>query len=120
MKQKTFLIILTKAPAGTEAGTLALDSALAAAAFDQPTTLLFRGDGVWHLGKTQNTSSLGSKATHPMFGLMEMYGVEKAWVCERSATERTLRQSELACAPEMVSEQQISEAIASADSVWVF
>ena len=120
MQSKRFLIIVTKAPAGSDAGPLALDSALAAAAFDQPVTLLCQDEGVWQLANTQDTALLGSKATLPTFGLLELYGVERLWVCADSLQGFGLNVEHLAHQPTPVQREQILQAMREADHVWVF
>jgi len=120
MPNQRFLIIVTKAPVGTEAGTLALDSALAAAAFDQPVTLLCQNEAVWQLVNTQDTALVGSKATLPTFGLLELYGVEQLWVCAESLRRFGLSVADLAHQPAPVEQTQITDAMQNADHVWVF
>lgn len=120
MQSKRFLIIVNQPPAGCDAGQLALDSALAAAAFDQSVTLLCQGDGVWQLASSQDTSLLGSKATLPTFGLLALYGVEQLWVCAESLRQAGLRIEQLSHQPSLVEHEKIAQAMREADHVWVF
>ena len=120
MKAKKFIVLITKGPVGTEAGSLGLDAALAAAAFDQDVTMLFKDEGLLQLLQNQAPQLLGNKSTLANFGLMNMYGVTRVWAAQSSAESLQLNDTHLAHAPEFVSDEIIDEALQSADHVWIY
>lgn len=120
MKTKRFVVVITKGPVGTEAGSLGLDAALAAAAFDQDVTVLFKDEGLLQLIQNQESKLMGNKSTLANFGLMKMYGVTRVWAAQSSAESLQLNDAQLAYAPDFVSDTLIDEALQSANQVWIY
>ena len=76
---KPTLLVLNRAP---YAGTLAragLDAALAYAAFDQPVSVLFAGDGVLQLAPAQEPAGIGRKSLRRLIDSMPLYDLEAVY-----------------------------------------
>lgn len=78
------LITLSRAPYDSNALREGLDVALVAAAFGEPVTLLFQGQGVLALVKDQAAGAPGQKAVHPILAMLEMYDIDELLVAEGS------------------------------------
>lgn len=89
--QKKLLFISHKTPYGSFAAKEALDATLASAAFGQDISLLFKGDGVYQLLTQQSSSLLERKSIGAILGALELYEVNKVFVCEQSLLNRGLK-----------------------------
>lgn len=72
----TILVVIDHAPYGRWSGRESLDIAFALAAFDQPVSLLFRGDGVLWLIPDQDGTALDQKTASKNLGAAAIFGVE--------------------------------------------
>lgn len=88
--QKKLLFVSHKSPYGSFAAKEALDAALASAAFGQDISLLFKGDGVYQLLPQQSASLLERKNIGAILGALELYEINKVFVCEQSLLHRGL------------------------------
>jgi tRNA 2-thiouridine synthesizing protein C len=70
------LVILRHGPHGSNWLREGLDTALVAAAFGRPVTLLFMGEGVTSLLPGQQPGPLGQKGTAPTLEMLEMYDID--------------------------------------------
>ncbi|QTF91081.1 sulfurtransferase complex subunit TusC [Halomonas sp. BM-2019] len=84
---EALLVILRHGPHGSSWLREGLDTALVAAAFGRPVTLLFLGEGVTALLPGQQTGALGQKGTAPTLEMLEMYDIDTLLV-EAEALER--------------------------------
>ncbi len=81
------LVIISRAPYCDWTGRESLDMAFSLAAFDQPVTLLFTGEGVNWLRKTQQADAVQQKSVEknlsaaPIFGVSDLMADHQA--CER-------------------------------------
>lgn len=79
------MVIVRHSPYGSSLGRAALDTALAAAAFDQTVHLLFLGDGVLHLLPEQDAAAVGLRNIARLLGSLPLYDIESVLVDEASA-----------------------------------
>lgn len=84
---KNLLVIVRHSPYGSSLGRASLDTALAAAAFDQPVSLLFMGDGVLQLRADQDSQAIGVKNIGRLLASLPMYEIEQVYV-DAEATKR--------------------------------
>lgn len=84
---KNLLVIVRHSPYGSSLGKASLDTALAAAAFDQPVSLLFMGDGVLQLCADQDSQAIGVKNIGRLLASLPMYEIEQVYV-DAEATKR--------------------------------
>lgn len=76
---------MRRPPYGSSLARSALDVALAAAAFDQPISLLFMGDGVLQLVSGQDSDALGVKNIGLLLGSLPLYDIETVFVDAEAA-----------------------------------
>lgn len=93
---KRFLIVCRQPPYGSALAREALDVALATAAFDQPVSMLFLGDGVLQLLHPQDPAAIGQKAHDKQLGTLSLYDVDALYVDAQALRERGLDAAELA------------------------
>jgi tRNA 2-thiouridine synthesizing protein C len=84
---KSLLIVVRHSPYGSSLAKASLDTALAAAAFDQPVSLLFMGDGVLQLCADQDSQAIGVKNIGRLLASLPMYDIERVYV-DGQAAER--------------------------------
>lgn len=120
MTPQSISIIITSPPHGSDAGSQALDTALACAAFDQNVTVIFQDNGVWQLLPQPVDSPLGDKSLLAQFKLMELYGVTAVQVCTDSLQRAGIAAEQLALPAQVVSRRAIAAGLASQSQVWVY
>jgi tRNA 2-thiouridine synthesizing protein C len=82
---KSLLVIVRHSPYGSSLARASLDTALAAAAFDQAVSLLFMGDGVLQLCADQDSQSIGVKNIGRLLTSLPMYDIEQVFVDAEAA-----------------------------------
>ncbi len=93
--KKKLLVVMTKSPYGNQTAREALDAVLTAAAFEQPLTLLFLGDGVFQLLSGQDTTAVQLKNLATTLPVLPMYDVENICVDADSLRQRGIDNDEL-------------------------
>ncbi|MCT7654054.1 sulfurtransferase complex subunit TusC [Oceanimonas sp. NS1] len=82
-------------PHGCAAGREGLDAVLAASALSEELAVFFIDDGVYQLKSGQAPAAIHGRDYAPTFGLLELYDIERVYVCAESLAERGLTQAEL-------------------------
>ena len=95
-ERKRLLLIVRHSPYGSSLARASLDLALAAAAFDQPISLLFSGAGVLQLLPRQDCEARGVKNIGRLLASLPLYGIERVYVDAEAARRYRL---DLAAAP---------------------
>lgn len=90
------LVTVRHAPYGSSRARSALDVALASAAFEQPVSLLFLGDGVLQLMPEQDSATLGVRNIGRLLASLPLYDIESVYVDADAASRYGL---DLAMAP---------------------
>jgi len=119
-QQKTVLVAVRHSPYGSSLARAALDTALAAAAFEQPLKLLFLGDGVLQLLPDQDSSAVGIKNIGKLLSSLPLYDIESVYVDRESAQRYKL---DLATSPvpaAALDSQGIRELMGSCDHLLGF
>ncbi|WP_404377788.1 sulfurtransferase complex subunit TusC [Vreelandella aquamarina] len=101
------LVIIRHAPFSNNALREGLDVALVAAAFGQPVSLLFLGQGVLALLKEQAAGAPGQKATLPTIDMLEMYDIDQLLVPESALEAFNLDVAQLVDGVTIVPEAQL-------------
>lgn len=117
---KKILFIQHKAPYGNESPAETLDAALVCAAFGQPVSLLFQGDGVWQLMSHQQGQALERKTLLAQLGALPLYDIEHLYVDAASLRERGLQADALGLAAQALEADDIRTLIATHDHVLRF
>ncbi len=84
--RKSILVVSRHAHPGSSLPRSALDTALAAAAFDQPVTLLFQGEGVLQLLPAQDARAAGVRNLRKVIDSLPLYDIETVYVDAAAAT----------------------------------
>lgn len=87
---KKVMFVMRRAPHGTIYSYEGLETVLVMAAYEQDLSMVFIGDGVFALVKTQNTDELGIKGFVKTYGVLDDYDVKKIYVDKQSMEERGL------------------------------
>ncbi|WMC10953.1 sulfurtransferase complex subunit TusC [Oceanimonas pelagia] len=82
-------------PHGSTAGREGLDAVLATSALSEELAVFFIGDGVYQLKKEQAPAAIHGRDYAPTFGLLELYDIERVYVCAESLAERGLSRADL-------------------------
>ena len=77
---RSLLVVFCSAPYGDSRARAGLDFALAFAAFEQPVSVLFMGEGVLQLLPQQDTTELGARNLGKTLASPPLYGVETLFV----------------------------------------
>jgi len=83
--RKSLLITVRRPPYGSSLARASLDVALAAAAFEQPVSLLFMGDGVLQLLPEQDSKAIGRKNIGRLLASLPLYDIEQVYVDAEAA-----------------------------------
>ena len=84
--KKSLLVVIRRSPYGTSLARAAVDTALAAAAFEQPVKLLFMGDGILQLLPNQDSHRIGAKNLGRLLASLPLYDVETVYIDAEAAT----------------------------------
>ena len=84
--RKSLLVVVRRSPYGSSLARASLDVALAAAAFEQPLSLLFMGDGVLQLLAGQESQAMGVKNIGRLLASLPLYDIERVYVDAEAAT----------------------------------
>ncbi|SDK15090.1 sulfurtransferase complex subunit TusC [Microbulbifer yueqingensis] len=87
---KRFLALCRQAPYGNALAREGLEAVLAASALEQVPDLLFCGDGVFQLLPEQSPAGIEQKSLQRNLQALPVFGIETAYVCERSLAQRGL------------------------------
>jgi len=117
---KSVLLIIRHSPYGSSLARASLDTALAAAAFEQPVQLLFMGDGVLQLVADQQSQAAGVKNIGKLLSSLPLYGIERVYVDTEAATRYAIQLSSAPIATEAVSAAEINRLMASCDHLLGF
>lgn len=117
---KKILFIQHHAPYASESPAETLDAALVCAAFGQPVSLLFQGDGVWQLIHQQQGQALERKTLLAQLGALPLYDIDHLYVDEASLRERGLQADTLGLPVQPLDADGIRQLIANHDHVLRF
>lgn len=93
---RKILALCRQAPYGNALAREGLEAILAASALEQVPDVLFCGDGVFQLLPDQAPGDIGQKSLQRNLQALPVFGVERAYVCERSLAQRGLEPGMLA------------------------
>jgi tRNA 2-thiouridine synthesizing protein C len=115
MIQKLFLIVCRRPPYGESFARAALDTAMAAAAFDQKVMILFFGDGVTQLLKHQDSSAIAQKSLEKQLSALPLYDVNEIYVDAAALYERGIDASDLSLTATPLNSKDIAALLARSD-----
>jgi tRNA 2-thiouridine synthesizing protein C len=120
VSKKSLLILFRRAPYGHSLARAGYDVALAAAAFEQPVSLLFMGDGVWQLVPGHSPSALGAKSIASTLDSLPLYDISTVYAEAESLRARGLSETDLRSGVRLLDGDAAGEFIDSFDQVVSF
>ena len=117
---KSQLIVVRSTPYGHSLARAALDAALAAAAFDQPVTVLFMGDGVLQLLPAQDSTAIDTRNISKLIASFPLYDIEKVYVDATALEKYAIQSADLPQTIELLDNAAIHQLIDSHDHVLGF
>lgn len=120
IERKHLLLIVRRSPYGSSLARAALDVALATAAFEQPLSLLFLGDGVLHLMPAQDTQARGVKNLGRQLAAFPLYGIESVYVDAEACARFGLVPNESPVATLPLDQRAVGELLRKYDHVLGF
>jgi tRNA 2-thiouridine synthesizing protein C len=117
---KKFMYVNRKAPYGTIYALESLEVVLIAAAFEQDVSLVFMDDGVFQLKKGQSTNAIDMKNFSPTYRALEMYDIEKLYVCQDSLSQRGMTEEDLIVDVEVMDRDALRDLMDEQDVVFSF
>ena len=111
---------MRRAPYGSTLGRAGYDVALAAAAFEQPVTLLFMDDGVWHLLPDQQGAAIDSKTVCKTLDSLALYDIDELYVDTHSLARRDLAAEDIRSDVQSIGERDLGALIARFNQVVSF
>jgi tRNA 2-thiouridine synthesizing protein C len=120
MNTKRYLIICRRPPYGESFAREALDTALAAAAFDQLVALLFLGDGVTQLLKAHDTAAIDEKSLEKQLSALPLYDIDTLYVDTDALQQRGLTTDDLSLPTQMAGNAEIAALLKNYDVILNF
>lgn len=118
--RKSILVVSRHAHPSSSLPRSALDTALAAAAFDQPVSLLFHGEGVLQLLSGQDSRAAGVRNLRKVIDSLPLYDIETLYVDAAAAIAFGLEQESLPVGAQWVDGAAIQALLARHDHVLGF
>jgi tRNA 2-thiouridine synthesizing protein C len=113
--RKRLLVVMRHSPYGSSRSRAGLDTALAAAAFDQPVELLFMGEGVLQLLPAQQSAGAGLKSTAKQLASLPLCDVERVFADGRSLARHGVDPATAPLPVEVIDGDTIAELLADSD-----
>lgn len=114
---KTIVFIFKSTPIGSSLSREGIDMALAAASFDQSVKVIFLGDGVFQLLKSQTSNEMIEKNIAKMISSFELFGICDIVVDKQSLQDRSLKHSDLIESLPLQISTDIKEVVNTADHI---
>ncbi|WP_107851799.1 sulfurtransferase complex subunit TusC [Oceanimonas marisflavi] len=102
-------------PHGSAAGREGLDAVLATSALSEELAVFFIDDGVYQLRAGQAPAAIKGRDYAPTFGLLELYDIERVYVCADSLAERGLSLADLCIEAEACDAGELGRRLAGHD-----
>ncbi len=116
--RQTITFISRTSPYGSDRAQLCLDTALAAAVFDQEINYVFHSDGVLQLLSKQNADAIDCKTPGNITETLEIYGIKNVFVDRGSLQQRDIQVEDLATAVQAIDAERLSEIIDKSHAVF--
>lgn len=120
-RSKHLLYVFRSAPYDTHRAAEGLDALLASALFDQRASVLFLGEGVWQLLKTQQTPQNRPGKNHQkMLQALPLYDIENLFVHAPSLATRGLAVDALNLPAQVIDDSAAHALMNTADHILSF
>lgn len=91
-RQRSVVIVVRHSPYGSGLARSAVDTALAAAAFEQAVSVLFMGAGVLNLIPDQEARAVGSRNIGRLLASLPMYDIDTLYVDARAMARHGVKE----------------------------
>lgn len=118
--RSSLLVISRHAHQGSSLARAALDTALSCAAFEQPVTLLFQGEGVLQLLSGQDSSALGLRNLRKVLDSLPLYDIDTIYVDASAAAEFALETDRLPANAQLLDQRAQQQLLEQHDHVLAF
>lgn len=108
-------LIHRRVPHGSASARESLDALLALSAYTEHLAVFFMGDGVYQLLEGQQPQLILGRHIAPTFKLLDLYDIDRIFVCEASLQQRGLAEQALLLNPERLSLAQMRSRLAEYD-----
>lgn len=116
---KNILVIHNQSAMNTLSGKEALDFSLIFGSYEQDVTVLFYGQGATQVLAHQDPELIGQKDYLSTIKALDIYDIEKVYVCQTSLQQMALAQHELIADVTPITMDKISELKRQADHIYV-
>jgi|TARA_Y100000031_G_scaffold132548_1_gene153750 sulfur relay protein TusC/DsrF len=116
--RQTITFISRTPPYGSDRAQLCLDTALAAAVFDQEINYVFHSDGVLQLLSKQNADAIDCKTLGNITETLEFYGIKNVFVDRSSLQQRNIQEDGLATGVQLIDAERLIEIIDKSHAVF--
>ncbi len=113
-------IISSHAPYGSTLVRDGIETLLVAASYDFEAALLVLGEGVLQLLESQSPDALPQKNTASMAQALELYGVEKIYVCREDLVTFGLDERDLLLSVQLINHADVADLLQNYDHVLSF
>lgn len=117
---KSLLLVFRRGPYGRGLTRGGYDVALAAAAFEQPVSVLFMDDAVWQLLPGQSPGRIDAKSIESTLASLPLYDIETLYVEASSLEQRGLKPDELVDGVTPLDADQLRDVIKAHHQALVF
>jgi tRNA 2-thiouridine synthesizing protein C len=114
------LLIFRHGPYGYPGSRGGYDLALAAAAFEQPVSILFIDDGVWHLLPGQSADRIDRKSIEKTLASLSLYDIDRLYVDAASLHSRGLAPGDLVAGLSAIDGEQARSLVDGHPRILVF
>ncbi len=116
---KNILVIHNQSAMNTLSGKEALDFSLIFGSYEQDVTVLFYGEGATQALAHQDPELIKQKDYLSTIKALDIYDIEKVYVCQSSLAELSLEQHELIADITPINVDKITELKQQADHIYV-
>jgi len=120
MSKKKILFILKSPPYSSTTAQEGVETILAASVFEQDITVLFMGDGVLQLLKSQQGNNIQRKNIASLLEAFPLYDIEKIYIHHDRDRNDHLINQECMLAAEEVSTERMAELLSKHDVVLTY
>ncbi len=120
MNKKKILVVNRHPPYGSSLAKESLDAVLAASAYEQDIGILFIGDGVFQLKKSQNATALEVKNIGSILPVLPLYDIEKFYIQSSALLARGLTEKDLVLPVQSLKDDEIAELMNQQDVLLSF
>ncbi|BFM07144.1 sulfurtransferase complex subunit TusC [Halioxenophilus aromaticivorans] len=118
--KKSTLFVMQHAPIGSRSARDGVEALMAFAAFEQPVSILFVGQGAFQLLQNQASEAVGLKPHSKLLAALALYDIDNIYICAQTLKELGLSNQPLCISAQPLAASEINDLIAEHQSVLCF